>query len=219
MHTLPNLPPSIAHEVFATLCGSLPPPVTDTPEHRAARYDKAMASVAALHPADSLEADLAAQIVAANAHAMECLRLAGQPGQDPEAARRCRAQASTMMRHMQSGLRALQRIQAKREKAEAEMHPATMERAGYWFRDVSVPAPAPALGEGRGPTPAQAAPEPNLTDAEQYAVIYPDRAAAIRAHRGLPPRLDFGPPAPEIVEALVNGTSPILRALATQPSR
>jgi hypothetical protein len=38
-------------------------------------------------------------------------------------------------------------------------------------------------------------------------------AARIRAHGGLPVRLDFGPPEPEMVDALVNGTSPILRAL------
>jgi len=248
MHTLPNLPPSIAHEIFATLCGSLPPPATDTDtqEHRAARQEKAMAAVAALRPADAFEAELAAQIVSATAHAAECFRLAAQPGQDPEASHRTRAQAATMMRLMQSGLRILHRIQATREKAEAALHPAAMERAGYWFRDVSVPAPgedrAPALGEGPGslpaPSPAQAeAPQPivrqpsvappgpghaepgftDLTEAEQYATLYPDRAARIRAHRGLPPRLDFGPPEPELVEAIVNGTSPILRALDHHP--
>ena len=54
---------------------------------------------------------------------------------------------------------------------------------------------------------------PDLTEAEQYAAIYPDRAALIRATGGLPPKPSFGPPEPDIVEALVNGTSPILRAL------
>ena len=52
-----------------------------------------------------------------------------------------------------------------------------------------------------------------MTEAEQYAVIYPKRAALIRANRGLPPRLDFGPPEPELVAAIVSGTSPILQAL------
>ena len=115
--TLPNLPDSIAREVFATLCGTLPPPVTDTPEARAAREETAMAAVAALLPANAYEALLAAQIILANYHAKDCLRLAALPGQDFDDARHCRAQANAMMRQEQSGLRALQRTQATREKA------------------------------------------------------------------------------------------------------
>jgi hypothetical protein len=75
--------------------------------------------------------------------------------------------------------------------------------AGYWFRDVSVPEP-----DAAAPPPSN-----QLTEAEQYAILYPDRAARIRANRGLPTRLDFGPPEPHIIEAIVRGTSPILRAL------
>ncbi len=130
MHALPNLPASIAREVFAALCASLPAPAADTPEARGGRDDAAMAAVAALHPA-------------------------------------------------------------------------AMERAGYWFRD-SVPEPVP-------PDAFDA-----LSEADQYATLYPDRAARIRAAGGLPARLDFGPPAPEIVAALVDGDSPILRALDRQ---
>ena len=81
-----------------------------------------------------------------------------------------------------------------------------MERAGYWFRDASVPLPV------QPEVPAQA----SLTEAEQDAAIYPDRAALIRATGGLPATLNFGPPEPDLVEALVNGTSPILRALDRQ---
>ena len=106
-------------------------------------------------------------------------------------------------------------------------------------RIVPLPAedPEPVLGEGRGPAhgvaarpgapqpdvarPAAAPPDPvrakpefcDLSGAEQYAAIYPERAARIRAHGGLPVRLDFGPPEPEIVDALVSGTSPMMRAL------
>jgi hypothetical protein len=79
-----------------------------------------------------------------------------------------------------SGLRALQRTQATREKAEAAMHPAAMERAGWWFRDASVPAaPAsPVAAEPVRPVAPQHPAEPpdpspvgaafsDLTDAEQ----------------------------------------------------
>ena len=210
MQSLPNLPPSIASEVFATLCDSLPPPATDTSEARAARYETAMAAVAALCPTDAFQALLAARIVIADYQAKDSLRLANQPGQDPKTARQCRAQSNAMMRNADSGLRALQRIQAKWEKAEAERNPVAMERAGYWFKDVSVPLP-------------DASPEPppfeQRSEAEQYAAIYPERAARIRAHGGLPPDTDFGPPEPHIVVDLVNGTSPILRALDRLPSR
>ena len=233
MHTTPtlaNLPASVAREVFASLCDFLPPPRTDMPEARAARDETAMAAVAALYPNDAFEALLAAEIVGADAHAKDCLRLAVQPGQDAEGARRCRAQASAMLRHVQSGLRSLQRIQAKWEKAEAAMHPVAMERAGWWFRDASVPLPEGTPDEVEAPqsVAAQSAAAPpdddwadrkfsDLSEAEQYATLYPDRAARIRAHGGLPARIDFGPPEPEIVDALVNGTSPILRALGHTP--
>jgi hypothetical protein len=152
-------------------------------------------------------------VVAANAHAMDCLRLAVQPGLDAETVRRCRAQAAAMMRLMQSGLRTLRRDQAAREKTEAEMRPAAMARAGYWFRDVSAAAPDEA------PQPARAEPNPTAdiaAEAELYASVYPQRAARIRALGELPDKLDFGPPSPELVDAIVTGTGPILRALDTQ---
>ena len=169
MQTLPNLPASVSREVFATLCASLPPPVTDTPEARAAREETAMAAVAALLPANAYEALLAAEIVAANYNAKDCLRLAVQPGQDPDDARRIRAQANAMMRQEQSGLRALQRTQATREKAEAERNPAAMQRAGYWFKDVSVPLPepSPAQPEPSSSADPSASEFTDLTEAEQ----------------------------------------------------
>jgi hypothetical protein len=83
------------------------------------------------------------------------------------------------------------------------MHPAAMARAGYWFKEVSVPAPDPS------PTQPKSEPEPDI-DAEVrlYAALYPDRVARIREAGGLPPRLDFGPPEPEIVAALLRGVVP-----------
>jgi hypothetical protein len=133
MHTLPNLPALVSREIFATLCAALPAPASDTPDNRAVRDETAMAAVAALHPTDAFEAKLAAEIVIADAYVLDSLRLAGQYRYDLAATLRCRAQATSMMRQMRSGLRELQRMQAEREKAEAAMHPAAMERAGYWF--------------------------------------------------------------------------------------
>jgi len=243
---LPNLPPAIAREILATLTATLPLPPDDTPDARAARDQTAIAAVAALHPADAMEALLAAQIVTADAHAKDSLREAVAPGQDPATARRCRAQACAMMRQMQSGLRTLQRTQAAREKAEAATDPTAMERAGWWFRDVSVPDPAAVQAEplyhATPPQPAipaqlnpsfQLSPPPqpsppfqpspalqsasslqpdDIAEAEHYAAIQPGRAARIRAYGGMPFGTDFAPPDQPIIEALVKGATPRLRA-------
>ena len=77
------------------------------------------------------------------AHADDALRLAGLATADPMEMRRCRAQATSMARQADATLRTLLRIQAARDKALAGLQPAAMERAGYWFREITVPAPAP----------------------------------------------------------------------------
>jgi hypothetical protein len=133
MHTLPNLPDSIAREVFAKLCDSLAPPRADTPEALAARDELAMAAVAALHPTDALDAMLAIDIVLAEACYADAVRQAGEYRGDLAATNRCRAQAATMLRQMRGLLRDYEARQARRDKALAAMHPAAMERAGYWF--------------------------------------------------------------------------------------
>jgi hypothetical protein len=200
MHTIPNLPAAVSREIFARLCAILPPPVIDTAEARAAREADAMQAVAALRPADAFEARLAVQIVAADTHAIDCFRLAAKYFNDLTAGLQCRAQAALMMRQMQAALRTLHRMQAMRAKTEATSQPA-----------------APALGDvgnTRDATPAALTQQPDsVTEAEDYATRYPYRAARIRANGGLPARLDFSPPEPAIIRALVNGTSPVLRAL------
>ena len=55
-----------------------------------------------------------------------------------------------------------------------------------------------------------------LTEAEQYAVIYPQRAALIRRLGRLPDNPSFGPPEPALVRALVHGRTPVLLALDQQ---
>jgi hypothetical protein len=138
-----TLPPSIAREVFANLCASLPPPRADTPEARAARDEVAMAAVAALHPTDALEAMLAADIVLAEACYTDSLRQAGECRSDFAATSRCRAQAMGMLRQMRGLLREYEGRQAKRDKALEAMHPAAMERAGYWFAMSRCRCPSP----------------------------------------------------------------------------
>ena len=203
----PNANPNGANYryFFAELCTELPDSPTEDPDAQAQRRQRAMDALVDLVPYDYFEARLALRIVSADAHAADALRSAAAAvaaGND-EKVRQCRAQAASMARTSDSALRALLRLQAKREKQMAEMHPAAMEKAGYWFRSIEVP-PAPSP---EPPPPTDA--EPVRTgaqidaDAKLYEVMYPDRAARIRQAGGLPPRLDFGPPEPEIAAALL----------------
>ena len=210
--SLPPRPPgSNYREIFALVCSMLPPSPDDTPDTRAAHERGAMDAVATLNPYDAFEARLAARIVGMDAHAADSLRSAGLAAADPAEMHRCRAQAASMARQSDAALRSLLRMQATGEKQLAALHPAAMEHAGYWFREITVPEPAP------DPVPpADADPFSLLTEAEQYAVTYPDRAARIRAAGGLPPTPDYGPPEPELVHDIVHGSSPILQALDRQ---
>ena len=96
-----------------TLCLTLPPPLTDSPDDLARRDRAAIDRVAALAPANAAEADLAAQFVAASEQWKHCLRLAQLPATTPEKALKCRAQAIDMMSQAQSALRLLLRLQYK----------------------------------------------------------------------------------------------------------
>ena len=151
-----------------------------------------------------------------DAHAGDSLRSAGLAATDPAEVRRCRAQATSMARQADAALRSLLRIQATHAKQLADQHPAAMERAGYWFKEIVPPGPVP-------PPPAVAPSdvEPERTEAdidaeaELYVVMYPDRAERIREAGGLPARLDFGAPGPEIVARLLKGRRPNSAVLTT----
>jgi hypothetical protein len=184
------------------------------------RNQRAITNFAHLLPETAAEAEVCVQIVAAQFQARHALRAASRPALDSAEIRRCRAQAASMMRQADSGIRTLLRLQAERVKAETAMRPAAMERAGYWFKSVSVPEPE------RQPAPEPLEPMPTfqtisvprleygaMTPAERYATLYPDRATRILAEHGLPARLTFPPPNPEVVTDLLSSSSPIVRAL------
>ena len=187
-HTLPS---PLAREVYASLCATLPRLPHGTPDARAARDALAMDAATALHPTNALEAKLAVSIVAAQVYAEDSFRQADENRADVAVSLRCLAQANALLRDMRHMLRHYQRMQAEHDRAIAEMHPAAMERAGYWFSEVGVPAPAASPAEAPAPadTPEPAAPPPavapaapafeTLTEVEQYAL----QAADIYARR------------------------------------
>jgi hypothetical protein len=61
MSPIPNIPDTIARQIYAEHCRSLPPPPDGTSETRAIREQHAMTSVAHLVPENAAGADLAAQ--------------------------------------------------------------------------------------------------------------------------------------------------------------
>jgi hypothetical protein len=156
MRLLPNLPASVSREVFATLCGSLPAPVIDTPETRAERDSTAIDAVAALHPADAFQAKLAADIVAAGAYAGDSFRLAGEHRNDVQITLRFRALANSFLRQRLALLRDYRRMQAEQAEALAENHPGAHAEP--------TPEPEPHIDADASAT---------HTPVEQYAVRHP----------------------------------------------
>src|SRR5690242_11575661 len=133
MSAIPNISEALSRAIYADLQRYLPPGADNSPEGIELRNQRAMTVVAHLLPENAAEADVAVQIVGAQFHARDALRAAVCAAHDPAEVRRYRAQASSMMRQADSGIRTLLRLQAERTKAEKELRPAAMERAGYWF--------------------------------------------------------------------------------------
>jgi hypothetical protein len=220
--------------VVHTLHKSLPPPPSDHPEALARRHRAAIAEVASMLPGNAEEASLAAQYVATKAYAVHCLQAAREHPGDFMCLLKCTAQAARMTRE-ERGLRTLlQRLQAERRKREtdpvATNSAAWVEHCaiGLMAREMDLPPPAaPPLDEQPLDEPPDAPPDAAVDDdaadqapadavtseADLYAIMHPRRAARIRALGGLPQPCDFGPPSPELVHAIVTGTSPTLLAL------
>ena len=183
-------------------------------------------------PANADEAFLAAQCVGARLYGMDCIRDARRLAKtDPMWQRKCAAQGFSAFRESRQARSLLARLQAAREKREAE--PAATDRAawsehctiGLMMDALADAAPSAVPAEPPPPAPeppAQAAAEPPAdtepkrdlaAEAEMYAIMYPRRAKLIRSLGGLPDNPDFGPPDPELVPFIVSGTTPALLAL------
>ena len=234
MHTTQDLSLQLPRDIYwlivHTLHKLLPPAPTDDPDAAARRDRAAIAEVASMLPGNAEEATLAAQYVATKAFALHCLQAARDHPGDVACLVKCTAQAARMT-HEERGLRTLlQRLQAERRKRET--NPAATDSAA-WVEHCAIGLMAQALPDPpptAPPPPAeppqaaeQPADEPPADDeapadavtspADLYAIMYPRRAALIRALGGLPLPCDFGPPSPELVHAIVTGTSPTLIAL------
>jgi hypothetical protein len=214
MSTLATL---ATHEYYDELAKSLPPPVSNKPEHRERRLVTAIDAFQALHPGDAYEARLAVQIVLCGAHAVECLFEASLYREDFAKRFRCRAQANSLMREERAAKQILAREQKLRlatkamtsaPTARATVTASPPPSAGLQAAPLPVqattaapqPAPTPTaaapvrLADTQAappPVPAGSAPAPSpaaIAKAEAFAEYALDAAAQIRHDRGVTPQ-------------------------------
>ncbi len=208
-----QLPAEVYYQLIHSLCPTLPPPLTDSPEDLARRNHSAIARIAALCPANAAEADTAALYVAASEQWKKLLRLAEEADTTSYWAQKCRAQANSMMRQANSALRLLLRMQAAREKREANNE--ARDRA-TWTEHCAIglmmqalsphpqpaataePPPPPAPKPRPQPQPAKE-PQPALRAAEHDTAVSPQRAALLR----LMETLNDPPPDGDLVQSLI----------------
>ena len=196
-----------------TFSSTLPEPPNETPEIRHQRMQAAIAAVAGLCPVGLAEARLAARYVAADDHASDCLRLVNQLHDDLPMQLKCRTQSIAMARQSESALRALMRLQAIRLKRDAKPETAA---AAEWAEHIATKAMTAAQTAGATESETTAnqyeeaaharhLEEGELSDVQLYEAMYPERAALIRRHGGVPANVSFGPPEEDIVQALLAG--------------
>ncbi len=168
-----RLPPRDAfQEIVLRLRAALPPPVSEDPADLARQIRAAMAAVAALQPANGAEGRLAAQFVAANAWAMDCLRLAAERRCQFDIARQIKGQAMSLMRESRSALGLLLRLQAARRAIEG--NEAAASRAA-WTEHAAAAVMAEALGTAR------ASPDPAPQSSQSVAKFRPEPKSSLHS--------------------------------------
>ena len=118
-----HLPADVYYCLVHILRDVLPTPPNSSPEHLARRDNALVGRIAALRPANPIEAEIAADYIIATEHSRDCLRTALAPETSPQWALKCRAQSSAMMRQAYGALGRLERMQAERRKLEKDGDP------------------------------------------------------------------------------------------------
>src|SRR5579883_1272710 len=191
-----RLTEDFCQHLWRTLQAALPA-AGDTAEDRLRRDRAAVARMACLAPINADEAAIAAQYIAADAQAMDCLRLAQQHADDVAQVLKCTALAIRMFREARASRTLLERLQAPRSKPDS-----TAAASGK-----AAAAPPPDALPPAEPDAAIAA------EADRYALEHRKRASLIRRYGRVPDRLNFGPLKPELIRRIATGDSPILRTL------
>ena len=207
------------------LHNDVPPPDTKDPELIAQFVNAGIAQIASMVPANAEEIVIAVRILNADAQASDCIRHARSLSNDPTPAMECHAHANHYMRTANAARSLLLRVQSARRKREAV--PALCTSDDWTIHATEgllaaaaaggpVPEPPPPPPPAEPPPPAASDADAKFAsydEAEQYALIYPNRAAEIRAHGGVPPTARYGPPDAQLVAQLIASASPILQQI------
>jgi hypothetical protein len=230
MLNCPGLDPAIANAAYMEFRASAAWLFDETSPELSSRGRYALAAIEDLRPATALEARVAAQAIASDAHAADCLRLAAEHRDDFVKVTRCRAQANAMTRQMDRSLRILTALRKERSAREAAQAVFNAVHASLQMPREPVPVlalrgdplPEPPLPPDPAPETTAAPRDPVSPSALAKAVRFARHnrmlAARIRAAGGLTRTAiaGFRPaslPDAETVEALVNGADPLLAAL------
>ena len=217
------LPRAVFRTLVADIYAAVPSPTLTDPELIADRVHAAIAAIASMVPANADECEIALRVVTADAQAKEAIRQARELFNDPTPAMKCQAQASLMMRTANAARSMLLRVQSVRRKREAI--PAACNQDAWTIHATEALLLSAAGHPTAQPPPPEPEPTPepppqtaderyaSYSEAEQYAINYPRRAAEIRAYGGVPPNAGYGPPEPKLVREIIASTSPILLQL------
>jgi hypothetical protein len=220
------LPKAVYRTLVADIYALVPPPTLTDPQLIADRVHSAIATIASMVPANAEECEIALRVVTADAQYKEAIRQARELFNDPTPSMKCQAQASLMMRTANAARTMLLRVQSARRKREAV--PAACNQDAWTIhatealllaadgQDVPAPPPLPQPESEPTPEPPPLADDDKFArydEAEQYAIIYPRRAAEIRAHGGVPSTARYGRPEAPLVQQILTSTSPILLQL------
>jgi hypothetical protein len=204
----------VFHQAIHALRDAMPPPLSEAQEDCTRRDKALMAQLACLLPATPDEVTIAAQSIAASAQALDCLRCARKFFGSPDTVLKFTARAASMMTQARAARTLLARVQAERQKREADSE--ASERAAA-AQQHTLGQIAKAMAEG--PRPLVVEGTGIAAEADRYALAHRKRAVLIRALGRLPDNLDFGPLSPELVREIAIGTSAVLRSLGGKPAR
>jgi hypothetical protein len=186
---------------------ALPPPLDNTPEASAARRQLAICHLDSLRAEGAQEIALAIQHVLCWWRALTALQLSHRVADDPAQVRRCQQQATALTRESRAALRLLhaaQRARGVRPMRSAMPLPESEPEPEQ--------APATTLSPPAGPAVAATA------AAEDFARRFPNRAVRIRRAKGVPADINYDPPPPSVIAALVSGMTKPLRRLDRIPA-
>ena len=180
------LDPAVRAVLLASVYDALPIPPNASPEEITAKRHAARQYIAALDPADPIEAMLVARHVAAHYAFIAAIHQVMQGGHPPNLHTRYQRNAIALHRMAASLLRDIQRRQAARTRPPAEQPaptPAPRPQQTQATARPATPAPRPAPAEQRPAPPPSPTPPP--APGTSHGLTHADLQQAMAEAEGL----------------------------------